>query len=175
MIRRLSLLLSLCIFSVNSYAAHSTLNLFVQALKNGQATMPVSNDPPFDVWVNQIKTQTRDTSEIIIHAYRFKKFTQQPTCGRVGYELEQPASHTRFPEIGGQLNICENAQPPMMFCANQIRQLIPASNFCDDGSKPVNTQEVDQAIKDAIAGGSLSIEQTTNKLKQIPNQKGGLK
>lgn len=152
-------------FSANAFSANPDLSLFVQALKNGDASKPVPNNPEFDKWISQIKTSTHDTGEIVIHAYRFKKFSQQSTCGRVGYELEQPSTNSRFPEIGGQLNICQNGEPPLMLCKNQIRQLIPANKTCDDGSKPIFTNEVQDAIDNAIKGGSLSKDQIDLKLK----------
>lgn len=144
--------------------------VFAQALMDGEATAPIPSNSQIEVMIQQVKEATRDNSPLMIKATRLYKFKQQSRCGRIKFIIIQPTSGFILP--GGQLNVCDDGAPPWRVCKNNPGELIPAHEYCADGSIPQDTQEVADAIKDALAHGELSQEQVAQKLK---SPKGGAK
>lgn len=135
------------------------MNLFVRALTTGSASAPLPTEGKFSPAIKSLQTLTGDTGPIIIEARRIVRFQQQAHCGRVGFIIVQPSAKRGWPELGGQLNICEDGAPPWKFCKGLPNVLVAPNQACADKSPSLDTPEVAQAIRDAIASGSLSESQ----------------
>ena len=146
--------------------ALSSANVFVQALVNGRATAPLPDDPRWTDVVAALRRQAGSSSALQIAAMRVAKFTNQAQCGRVAFALWQPLTNKAWPQLGGQLNICEDGMPPLQVCAQAPDQLVPVGLRCADGVPAQDTAEVRQAIDAAIAAGSLSADQVRRSLVQ---------
>lgn len=142
------------------------MNLFVKALQDGTASEPLTANGQFTTLQAKLQRQTGDSSPIIIRAARLLKFKQQARCGRIAFALVQPSSNHVWPQLGGQLNICEDGLPPWRICANQHDRLVRYNAKCTDGSQPVDSPEVAQAISNAIATGEVSPEQASKEVKE---------
>lgn len=133
----------------------STKALMMEALTRGTAEMPLEADGAYARAVAAVRAHTGDSGPVVLYAQRVRMFKDQPRCGRVRFVVGQPTAHQAWPEMGGQLNLCENGDPPQRECRNAPGKLVLASARCADGSAPVDTREVKQAIDDAVAAGSL--------------------
>ena len=154
--------------------APSSANVFVQALVNGRATAPLPDDPRWADVVAALKHQAGSDAALQIAAMRVAKFTNQTQCGRVAFALWQPLTNQAWPQLGGQLNICEDGKPPLQVCAQAPDQLVPVGLRCADGVPAQDTAEVRQAIDAAIAAGSLSADQVRRSLVEAaPGQAPG--
>jgi len=138
-------------------------SLFVQALKEGMASAPLLSDPRMEKTVAELQKSTNSSGEITVTAARLLKFTQQPRCGRIQYWIEQSSTKTRWTQLGGQINMCEDGLPPWLVCADQT--LVPPGLPCRDKSTPVMTDEVKATIQAAVAAGGLTTNQIEQKLK----------
>jgi len=92
-------------------------------------------------------------------AQRVVRFTQQSRCGRVRFALAQPASKKVWPAFGGQMNVCEDGQPPLRTCPEHQSVLVPATSVCATGKPPVDTEEVAAAIRAATNAGAITHDQ----------------
>jgi len=136
----------------SSSVAAQTLgpNVFAEALINGRATTPVPQRPgqPSKV-LARLQAISGSTEPVTIIAARVTKFTQQPHCGRVQFAFGQPLAHVIFKSFAGQMNVCEDGQPPLRVCADRPGVLVPAAAACANGRPPVDTDEVAAAIRNA--------------------------
>ena len=142
----------------------TSANVFVNALVHGRATAPLPDDPRWADVVAALKRQAGSDAALQIAAMRVAKFTNQAQCGRVAFALWQPLTNKAWPQLGGQLNICEDGKPPLQVCAQAPDQLVPVGLRCADGVPAQDTAEVRQAIDAAIAAGSLSADQVRRSL-----------
>jgi hypothetical protein len=171
MIKKLMIIGAIFI-SANSHAENiPNSNVFVQALINSEATAPVPKQQQFEQAIQSLQAQTQDTGPILIQAKRLLRFKEQVQCGRIKFWFIQPSSGKSWP-MGGQLNICENGQPPLRMCKDKPGFLISPNGHCPDRSEPQDTLEVAQAIKDALAKGDLSQEQVSQITKEQKAKKG---
>ena len=92
-------------------------------------------------------------------------FKQQPRCGRVQFALGQPTAKIVFAAFAGQMNVCEDGQPPLRTCPDRPGVLVPATGSCKDGRPPVDTEEVAVAIR--AAGGLTQEQMLRNWLQQV--------
>ena len=76
------------------------------------------------------------------------------------------SSHAVFPQVGGQINICEDGLPPWRVCQADPSKLVTPDTICQDGKAATDTPEVAQAIAQAQAKGGKTPEQLQAELKQ---------
>jgi hypothetical protein len=132
-------------------------NALVEALISGQASAPVPERPGrFSMVLAALQAQSGSREPIALMAKRVIAFRQQPRCGRVSFVLGQPTAKVVFGSFAGQMNICEDGQPPLRTCADQPGVLVPPTAVCNGGKAPVDTAEVAEAIH---AAGGLTHEQ----------------
>lgn len=141
-----------------SYAQEE--NPFVTALKQGQAQDAFAQ-PKFANVISQLKKQTGNDGAIVLKARRLLWFKNQSRCGRIQFWVEQPATNTRWNEVGGDLNICEDGQPPWQICSDQ--KLVPYGSKCSDGKLATDTAEISAAIQESLKRGSLTMDQAKQK------------
>lgn len=141
--------------TTTAHAQFADDNVFVRAVVKGAASAPLSNGPETQSARQAVERRTGSNAPLYIEAKRIVRFAQQPSCGRVVFIIAQPATHTAWQDMGGQLNICSDGEPPMRACRGAPDKLVPAEAACADGTRPVDTAEVNAAIQDAIRGGSL--------------------
>ena len=156
---------SVAFAAMASFAHAQPISFFVEALQKGAASAPLPTEGPFKSGINAIVALTGKQGSIEILAWRIERFTQQANCGRVGFIPHQASSKTAFPEMGGELNICEDGMPPLRFCANL--GLVPFSAKCPDGAAPQDTEEVKAAIAAALSRGGLSQQQVARQIQEI--------
>lgn len=136
----------------SSAAAGQTLapNVFADALINGRATAPVPQRAgQASKVLARLQTISGSTEPVSIIAARVTRFTQQPHCGRVQFAFGQPQAHVIFKAFAGQMNVCEDGQPPLRVCPDRLGVLVPAAATCANGRPPVDTDEVAAAIRGA--------------------------
>jgi len=150
---RLLFVIPFCL-ALNLQAYAQDVGVYADALKNGTAQTQLPYKAPLDRLTLKLQQITHDAGPILVKAERIKYFQQQSHCGRVRFILFQPSSNTAWPELGGQLNICEDGSPPWRICKSNPMRLVLHTERCSDGSTPVDTPEVEQAIKEAVASGS---------------------
>lgn len=139
-------------------------NLFVSALKTGASSAPLPAGGQFGPAIKSLQTMTGDAGPLTIEVRRVARFQQQARCGRVAFIIVQPSTKRGWPELGGQLNICEDGTPPWRVCKEQPNVLVTPDQQCPDKSASVDTPEVTQAIQAALASGSLSEDQIRKRL-----------
>ncbi|OYU41900.1 MAG: hypothetical protein CFE44_27125, partial [Burkholderiales bacterium PBB4] len=103
---------------------------FTEALINGDAQTPLPNDRQFTGLKDLIQQRTGDSGDIIIKAFRIQKFKTQPNCGRVAFIIMQPSRNIAWPDLGGQLNICTDGQPPLRECSETPGALYQPNHKC---------------------------------------------
>lgn len=132
-------------------------NVFAAALIHGRAAAPIPLRPgQFTKIVQNLQAHSGSMEPVSILAARVLSFKQQPRCGRVQFALGQPASKIVFAAFGGQMNVCEDGQPPLRTCEDRPNVLVPATGVCPNGKSPVDTEEVAAAIR--AAGGQTHEE-----------------
>jgi hypothetical protein len=132
-------------------------NVFADALINGSATAPIPPRPgQFSTILARLQATSGSSEPVSIIAARVTKFIQQPHCGRVQFVFGQPRANVIFKSFAGQMNVCEDGQPPLRVCPDRPSVLVPASASCPNGRPPVDTDEVATAIRDA---GGMTQEQ----------------
>lgn len=151
---RLLFLIVFCLL-LNPQARAQDVGVYADALKSGTAQTRLPYKAPLDQLTLKLQQMTHDAGPILVKAERVRYFQQQSHCGRVRFILFQPSSNTAWPELGGQLNICEDGSPPWRICKSNPMRLVLHTERCSDGSAPVDTPEVEQAIKEAVASGSV--------------------
>lgn len=135
-------------------------NVFAQALIEGSATAPVPQRAgPMSRVLESLQAQSGSKEPISIVAARVVRFTQQARCGRIRFAMGQPLSKKLWPAMGGEMNVCEDGQPPLRVCPERPGVLVPANAVCASGKTPVDTPEVAAAIAAAIKAGDISHDQ----------------
>nr|AJL34949.1 hypothetical protein pBPS066 [Burkholderia pseudomallei] len=125
------------------------------ALANGTASAPLDEHGQYAQAISAIQARTGDHGPVVVLARRVATFKEQPRCGRVAYIVAQPTSHIAWTDMGGELNICDDGNPPLRMCKAQSGKLVLPDSNCSDGSTPVDTPEVAAAISSAISAGGL--------------------
>ena len=135
-------------------------NVFATALVDGYAATPAPLRSPAAVRVlESLQAQSGSKEPISLVAQRIVRFTQQTRCGRVRFALAQPAAKKVWPAFGGQMNVCEDGQPPLRTCPERVGVLVPATSVCAGGKPPVDTEEVAAAIRAATSAGAITHDQ----------------
>ncbi len=163
------LIIAVFLLSACGFCGAQPMSIFAEALLNGRATAPLPSDSVFNSGVQAIQSRTGKTGPVEVIAWRIERFTQQAHCGRVGFITFQPSSNTAFPEMGGELNVCEDGMPPLRLCPDI--GLVPYSAKCKDGSAPSETAEVKEAIARALARGGLTREQVQKRTQSAQGEK----
>jgi hypothetical protein len=146
--------------SAVAYADEGPSSVLTQAVMDGEASAPIPDDDArFASAVAMIKKRTGDAGPVMIITRRVAKFEKQPQCGRVAFIIGQPSAHVLYSDMSGELNICEDGEPPMQMCKGHPDKLVPPDSVCPDLSRPVNTPEVAAAIEAAVAAGSMTPQQ----------------
>lgn len=141
-------------------------NLFVQALVEGQASAAPASTTATEPVFQRLRVSTGNPGPFLMVAKRLIRFEQQSKCGRVVFMLTQPGAHRGWPDIGGQLNICEDGNPPWRVCKKKPAVLVPHDQMCPDATPSVDTPEVAKAVATALANGGLSQEQVLKRLNE---------
>lgn len=172
----LSSMLAISAFTIaaNAAADDGTENVFIRALIDGKASDPVPDIPQYQTAIKIVQQRTGSDAPLTMYAARVKRFEQQPQCGRVLFLIGQQATNTAWRDMGGQLNICENGDPPLRMCKGAPDKLLPAESFCPDGSRPVDTPEVAAAILAAVAQGSITPEAFAARNDALRQSSGGI-
>lgn len=165
MIKKL-LAISLLLACTHLQAGDESTNVFVKALKDGEASIPLPNEAGFSPMRKALQAKTGDSSEIYIKARRLERFTQQARCGRIVFAITQPSKNIAWIDLGGQLNICEDGTPPWRACPDKPTVLVPPNSKCADKSEPMDTLEVKAAIEKSLANGGLTKDQARQASKQ---------
>ena len=163
---RLTSIVAMLCLSTLAMAQDIPASIFTEALIKGHASVELPNDDQFKPLVQTIRDRTGSNGQIIVFAKLVTRFKEQPTCGRVAFLVSQPSAHIAWNDLGGQLNICIDGLPPKRMCNSHPGQLYPAGAACPDGTPALDTLEVADAIKRALATGGLSNEQVKAKVKQ---------
>lgn len=153
--------LALCLASAcaSTPATEIASSPFTEALINGEAQTPLPTDRQFAGLAEQIQKKTGDKGEVIIKAVRILKFKTQPNCGRVAFIIMQPSRNLAWSDLGGQLNICIDGQPPLRECKELPGSLFQPNHKCPNGKPAVDTAEVADAINGALRNGGFTHEQ----------------
>ena len=131
------------------------VNPFVEGLIKGKFKTEFRDYRVLRV-TNDLKAQTKSDESLYLIVERLLTFKSQTQCGRIKFWLEQPATKTKWEQLGGELNICEDGLPPWGICPNT--QMAPITSKCADGSPPQQTAEVKEAIQSAVdRGGSIKM------------------
>jgi len=165
--------LFICCLALNALAASAQApsTMFSQALIKGEATEIIPAEPLYQPSREAIAAKTGSKGDLFFVAKRIQRFEKQPKCGRIVFWVAQPASMTVWPQLGGELNICENEDPPLKECKGQ--GLVPHTALCANGSQPTDTDEVKKAIEAAFSRGGLTHDQV--KALSGPTRKGSTK
>ena len=139
-------------------------NLFVSALKTGASSAPVPTGGQLGPAIKSLQNMTGDSGPLTIEVRRIARFQQQVRCGRVAFIIVQPSTQRGWPELGGQLNMCEDGLPPWRVCKVQPNVLVAPDHECPDKSATIDTPEVAQAMQAAFASGSLNEDQMRQRL-----------
>jgi hypothetical protein len=132
-------------------------NVFAAALIHGRAAAPIPLRPgQFTKILQTLQARSGSNEPVSILAARVLSFKQQPRCGRVQYAFGQPNAKIVFAAFAGQMNVCEDGQPPLRTCPERLTVLIPANGACPSGKPPIDTEEVAAAIR---AAGGVTQEQ----------------
>lgn len=148
----------------------SPKSVLTDAVTSGSASAPLDDNGQYAAVIAAVKKKTGSDGPLMIYASRILTFKQQPRCGRVAYVIGQPSANLAWPDMGGQLNICDNGDPPLRMCKGEPDTLVLSNSQCADRSAPVDTPEVAAAIQAALAAGSMSPEQAA---KMVRQQQGG--
>lgn len=135
-------------------------NPFVEALTEGRSKSELT-DPRFAKPIQELKAKTKSDSPIFVVAERIVRFKNQSRCGRIKFWTEQPSTNSKWEQLGGELNICEDGLPPWGVCSNN--QMAPMGAKCADGNQPQQTDEVKVAIQAAIDRGGVTKMPKVNK------------
>ena len=161
------LLLSMLLVLIYTFAIADEIpgaSIFVEALVNGSATMPLEDQPELKNLTSQLMRATKSDSPVQINAFLKKRFTQQKHCGRIVFFISQNGKWWR--QLGGQLNICEDGLPPWKTCDD--KKLVPFGEMCPNGAPPHNTAEIQAAISEALDQGGLSYQTVRSQLSAKP-------
>lgn len=135
------------------------------ALANGSASAKLDDNGQYAVAISAIHKRTGDSGPVVVLARRVVEFKDQPRCGRVAFVVAQPSSNVAWSDMGGELNICDDGNPPLRICKANPGKLVLADSACADGSSPVDTPEVAHAIKNAAAAGGLDPHEAARRVR----------
>lgn len=135
------------------------------ALADGSASAKLDDNGQYAVAISAIHKRTGDNGPVVVLARRIVKFKEQPRCGRVAFIVAQPSSNIAWSDMGGELNICDDGNPPLRACKGNPGKLVLADSACADGSSPVDTPEVAAAIKNAAASGGLGPREAARRVR----------
>ncbi|MBN6738846.1 hypothetical protein LGM85_28150 [Burkholderia multivorans] len=147
-------------------------SVFMIALENGTATAPLDSNGQYSVAISAIRERTGDNGPVVVLARRIASFKEQPRCGRVAFIVAQPSSHTAWTDMGGELNICDDGNPPLRICAAEPSKLVLPDSACADGSTPVDIPEVADAIKSATAAGGMDPREAARRVRAAATPAG---
>ena len=147
--------------AVDVMASGTDKSVFIEALVNKTSSRPIESFPAIQATVKEIQASTGNPSPLEIRAQLLQRFVQQPNCGRIVFAVAQPASRTIWPQIGGQLNICEDGLPPLRVCPDRPATLVPPDAKCANGRLAQDTPEVAKAIDAALRSGNITSEQAS--------------
>ena len=150
-------------------------NVFAAALIDGVSSAPApQRSAAMARTLQAMQAESGSSEPISIVAIRVVKFAEQPRCGRVRFVLAQPASKRVWPAMGGQMNVCEDGQPPLRTCPELSGVLVPANAACLGGKPPIDTPEIAAAIRAAVAAGGITQEQAVHEwVKRLNSQAHG--
>jgi hypothetical protein len=134
-------------------------SVLTTAVVKGSASAPLLDIPQYAKMIQAVQQRTGSSGPLMIYAQRMTSFKDQPRCGRVAYIIAQPSSNMAWSQMGGQLNICDNGDPPWRMCNGDPRKLVPANADCPDHSATADAPEVAAAIQAALDHGGLTPEQ----------------
>ena len=152
-------------FGAISLSAIAQENPILDALAHGEATYSLNSDPKYAKVVQALQKSTKNDGEIIMRFKLVTKFKQQPTCGRVSFWGEQPSTNTKWGQMGGDINYCEDGMPPLRICAENPKQLVAPDANCKGGKAPIDTPEIAAAIKYSLDHGGMTEAQAKAKYK----------
>lgn len=159
--KNLKFLIAVVLGALQFVAYGQGANPFVEGLTNGKFKSEF-NDPRFLRAAKELKEQTKSDAPLYLVVERLLTFKTQARCGRIKYWIEQPSTQTKWEQLGGELNICEDGLPPWGNCPNN--QIAPINSKCADGSSPQQTAEVKEAIQAAVnRGGSTKFPKPPSK------------
>jgi hypothetical protein len=141
-------------------------NIFVDALQHGEASAPIPTVGRMGEAVHMLQKQARDPGPVYMRAKRVARFVDQSRCGRVTFMVEQPSSHKAWGNLGGALNLCEDGQPPLRVCKDRPLVLVPHTAHCADGSAPMDTAEVADAIRVSLTAGFITPKEASERWKR---------
>jgi hypothetical protein len=143
----------------------------VRALRDGSASETLTNERSARL-VQALQRNSGSDAPIEIRATRLERFVQQPSCGRVQYQIVQPATGRHWSAMDAQLNLCEDGEPPRRSCGSMVKTLVPANQArCADGSIPSDTPEVAASIARAKAAGAIDAAQLGQKVRAAMEQR----
>jgi len=152
----LALVLSLALAQSSANAApDGPQSVLTLALANGSASAQLDDNGQYAIAISAIHQRTGDLGPVVVLARRIVSFKEQQRCGRVAFIVAQPSSSIAWTDMGGELNICDDGDPPLRTCKANPGKLVLAESACADGSSPVDTPEVAAAIKNAVAAGGM--------------------
>ena len=157
-------LLVVALFGPSCFADTTGKGVFVDALVFGHASTSIDKVLAFAPVLATLKSSTGSTGEITVSVNRVVKFSQQPHCGRVAFSVVQESSKTTWANMGGQMNICEDGAPPWQACSGMFETLVRPGSTCPDGTKAHPTEEVENAVRAAIAAGGKTPEEVSKEL-----------
>jgi hypothetical protein len=163
-------ILALAIPGISHADDASPRSVLTNAVANGSASAPLDDNGQYAAVIAAVKMKTGSNGPLMIYATRVVTFREQPRCGRVAYVIGQPSANLAWPDMGGQLNICDNGDPPLRMCKGDPGKLVLSNSQCADRSAPVDTAEVAAAIRAALAAGGMTPEQAA---KMVRQQQGG--
>lgn len=137
-------------------------SVFAEALKIGKSDTTLPPIPQIQSIAGELKRRSGNPGEIKLSVRSLFRFKQQPKCGRVIFFLSQPATSTAWIDTGGQINVCEDGNPPLRTCRATPSLLTPPNSTCPDGSRPIDTAEIAQAISQATSN-RISVQSGSSK------------
>ncbi|HDR9757823.1 TPA: hypothetical protein QDC44_001946 [Burkholderia cepacia ATCC 25416] len=137
------------------------------ALVNGSASAQLDDNGQYATVISAIHQRTGDRGPVVVLARRVVSFKEQPRCGRVAFIVAQPSSSIAWSDMGGELNICDDGDPPLRICKANPGKLVLGESACADGSPPVDTPEVAAAIKNALAAGGMDPREAARRVRAM--------
>ncbi|MDF0506650.1 hypothetical protein POK33_38515 [Burkholderia cenocepacia] len=165
---KLSLALATSLVLAQSFANAATdgpQSVLTLALANGSATAKLDDNGQYAEAIAAIHKRTGDNGPVVVLARRVVEYKEQPRCGRVAFIVSQPSSNIAWSDMGGELNICDDGNPPLRTCKGNPGKLVLPDSACADGSSPVDTPEVAAAIENAATAGGLDPREAARRVR----------
>jgi hypothetical protein len=133
------LTLSALLLTLNAHAQLD--NLFARALIKGAATDPLPQSmSTYPGLSEKLKPFSLKPTDLVVQAALVARMKSQPHCGRIAFWLSHLPTNQVFPDLGAEVNICLDSQPPKRQCEADAR-LIEAHALCANGALPKHTQD----------------------------------